>query len=97
MNTITATSSALSAYLKYLDYVPVEEDIDVVVHGQLGMFEIKGIQHHPGITCLTKGGFDHTVKAKGLQRLRLILISLEEQPVTIGFDNGWVWIKEAIL
>jgi hypothetical protein len=95
MNTIIASAAALASYLEPLDTKPFDEGVNVIAHGQLHLFEVSG--YGPGVSCLIRVGFDHVVSVEGLQKLRAFLRTLQDQPVTIGFANGWVWIKEAIL
>lgn len=49
------------------------------------------------LDVVTKSDFIETVDYKSMERLHKFLSMIEDQPITLGFDNRWVFIKEAIL
>jgi exosome complex RNA-binding protein Rrp4 len=50
------------------------------------------------IDCVCQGSGRFVVPFKGISNLMKFLSLLEEQSVTVGIgNNGWVYIKEAIL
>jgi len=80
--------------LKKLKELKAQEEYIVDTYPAKEEIHIDGMT----IDCCCQGGGRFVVPFKGVSNLMKFLLLLDEQPVTVGIgNNGWVYIKEAIL